>query len=119
MMVAVSAKDGKALDAFPIGPGADGGGLNSKTQEAYGSNGGDGTLTIVKALGPTRFELMQSVKTMQRAKTMTVDEKTGHALLIAAEYGPPPAQPPADAQKEGGRGGPMLPDSFSIIEVGR
>lgn len=121
MMVAVSAKDGKVLDAFPIGPGTDGGGFNSKTQEAYSSNGGDGTLTIVKALGPAKFELMQNVKTMQRAKTMTVDEKTDRILLIAAEYGPRPAQAPADAQKKGGRGrgGPMLPDSFSIIEVGK
>ncbi len=59
---------------------------------------------------------------MARAKTMTIDEKTGHILLIAAEYGPPPA-PKADAPATPGRGGrgrggPMLPDSFSIIMVG-
>lgn len=129
MMVAVSAKDGKVLDAFPIGSGTDGGGFNPNTQEAFSSNGGDGTLTIVKVTGPTSFAVEQNVKTMPRAKTMTVDQKTGHILLIAAEYGPAPA-PPADApagdQKKGGRGGrgrggraPMIADSFSIIMVGK
>jgi DNA-binding beta-propeller fold protein YncE len=123
MMAAVSAKDGKVLDAFPIGAGTDGGGFNPKTAEAYSSNGGDGTLTIVKVKGPTSFAVLQNVKTMPRAKTMTVDEKTGHIILIAAEYGPPPAPaaPPADgAAKKGGRGprAPMIPDSFSLILVG-
>jgi DNA-binding beta-propeller fold protein YncE len=94
MMVAVNAKDGKILDAFPIGPGADGGGFNPKTSEAYSSNGGDGTLTVVKSDGPASFSLLQNVKTMPRAKTMTVGEKTGRIFLIAAEYGPPPAPQP-------------------------
>jgi DNA-binding beta-propeller fold protein YncE len=124
MMVAVNAKDGKVLDAFPIGPGTDGGGFNPKTSEAYSSNGGDGTLTIVKSNGPTSFSPLQNVKTMPRAKTMTVDEKTGHILLIAAEYGPPPAPPadaPAGGAKKAGRSGraPMIADSFSIIMVGK
>jgi hypothetical protein len=52
-----------------------------------------------------------------------LDSKTDHILLIAAEFGPPPA-PPADAPKDGSkkRGRvrpPMLPDSFSILVVGK
>ena len=52
---------------------------------------------------------------MTRAKTLTLDSKTNHILLIGAEYGPPP--PGAGA----GRGvrGPMVPDSFSILVVGK
>ncbi len=123
MMVAVSATDGKVLDAFPIGGGTDGGGFNPNTSEAFSSNGGDGTLTVVKSKGPNSFELVQNVKTMVRAKTMTVDTKTDHVLLIAAEYGPPPAPPaaPAAGQAKGGRGGraPAIPGSFSIIVVGK
>jgi DNA-binding beta-propeller fold protein YncE len=122
MMVVVNAKDGKVVDALPIGPGTDGGGFNPNTMEAYSSNGGDGTLTIVKVKGPDSFSA-ENVKTMPRAKTMTIDTKTNHVLLIAAEYGPPPAPPadaPAGGQKKGGRGprAPMIPDSFSVIEVG-
>jgi len=89
--------------------------------EAYSSNGGDGTLSIVKEKNPTTFELEQNLTTMPRAKTMTIDSKTNHVILITAEYGPPPAPNPADATKKGGgrgRGGPMLPDSFSLIMVG-
>jgi hypothetical protein len=57
----------------------------------------------------------QNVETQRSAKTMTIDSKTGHVLLIAAEFTPPPAPPP------GGRAGrgQMVPDSFSIIVVGK
>jgi hypothetical protein len=65
----------------------------------------------------------QNLKTMTRAKTLTLDSKTDHILLIAAEFGPPPAPPadaPKDASKKGGRvRPPMLPDSFSILVVGK
>jgi DNA-binding beta-propeller fold protein YncE len=124
VMAMVNSETGKIITTLPIGPGTDGGGFNPKTMEAFSSNGGDGTLTVIKENSPTSFVVEQNVKTMPRAKTLTVDTKTNHVLLIAAEYGPPPA-PPADAPKDaapkkGGRGGraPMLPDSFSIIVVG-
>jgi hypothetical protein len=85
--------------------------------EAFSSQG-DGTLTIVKENSPTNFTVEQTVTTMVSAKTMTLDTKTDHVLLIAAEYGPP-AAPPADGR--GGRGGrgAMVPDSFSILVVGK
>ena len=98
--------------------------FNPKSMEAFSSNG-DGTLTVIKENSPTSFVVEQNLKTMPRAKTLTLDNKTNHILLITAEYGAPPA-PPADAlkdapQKGGGRGGraPMLPDSFSILLVGK
>ena len=55
-------------------------------------------------------------ETVTRAKTLTLDTKTNHILLIAAQYGPPPSPPPA-----GGRAGrgQMVPDSFSILVVGK
>ena len=91
----------------------------------HSSSNGDGTLIVIKENSPTSFVVEQDLKTMPRAKTLTLDSKTDHILLIAAEYGPPPA-PPADAPKDapkqgGGRGGraPMLPDSFSILVVGK
>ena len=105
----------------PIGTGTDGATFNPKTMEAFSSNG-DGTLTVIKENSPTSFVVEQNVKTMARAKTLTLDSKTDHILLIAAEYGPPPA-PPADAPKDApkGRGGraPMLPDSLTILVVGK
>jgi hypothetical protein len=65
----------------------------------------------------------QNLKTMTRAKTLSLDAKTGRILLIAAEYAPPPSPPPApDPTKKGGgrgRGRPMVPDSFTVLVVGR
>jgi hypothetical protein len=103
--------------------------------EAFSSQG-DGTLTIIKENSPTSFAVEQTVTTPRGAKTLTLDTKTGHILLITAEYGPAPAPaaapaaPPAGAAPAAGgpggprpggyRGrGPIVPGSFSIIVVGK
>ena len=71
---------------------------------------------VVKENSPISFEVAQNVQTQRSAKTLTLDSKTNHILLIAAEYTPPPSPPPA-----GGRGGrgQMVPDSFAILVVGK
>jgi DNA-binding beta-propeller fold protein YncE len=118
-MTILNSETGKILDALPIGQGTDGAAFNPATMEAFSSNR-DGTLTVIKENSPTSFSVEQNVKTMVGAKTLTLDTKTNRILLIAAEYGPPPAAS-ADAASKGGRGrrAPMLPDSFSIIVVGK
>ena len=114
-MVMLSATGGKVITTLPLGVGTDGAGFNPKTREAFSSQG-DGTLTIVKENGPASFEVLQTVQTMRTAKTMTMDTKTGHILLIAAEYGAP--TPPAQPGGRPGRG-PLVADSFSILVVGK
>jgi DNA-binding beta-propeller fold protein YncE len=113
-MVILGADDGKVITTLPIGQGTDGAVFNPQTMEAFSSQG-DGTLTVVKESSPTSFAVEQTLQTMRGGKTLTLDSKTGHILIIAAEYGPPT---PA---KEGGRGGrgAMLPDSFTILMVGK
>jgi len=117
VMVMMDSNTGKVLADLPIGAGCDGAGFNAKTHECFSSQG-DGTLTIIKETSPTTFVVEQTVKTMPGAKTMTIDEKTGKVYLIAAEYGAPPA---GSATGQGGRPrrGPLVPGSFSIIEVGK
>ena len=114
-MVVLSAVDGKILATLPIGSGTDGAGFNPSTMEAFSSQG-DGTLTIVKENSPTSFAVEQTVQTMTAAKTSTLDSKTNRILLIGAEFGTStaPAQP-------GGRPvrGALVPDSFSILVVGK
>jgi hypothetical protein len=124
-MVILSASDGHIIADLPIGQGCDGATFNPKTMEAFSSQG-DGTLTVIKENSPASFEVEQTVKTPVGAKTLTLDTKTGHILLITAEYGPPPtpsAAAPAAGQRpegfRGGRRGPMIPGSFSIIVVGK
>jgi hypothetical protein len=139
-MVILSATDGKILADLPIGVGCDGATFNPATNEAFSSQG-DGTLTVIKENSPTSFAVEQTVKTPVRAKTITLDTKTGHLLLITAEYGPVPAPPaaapatptpgssapptaggPAGSGRPGGFRGPrapMIPGSFQIVVVGK
>jgi hypothetical protein len=95
-MVIVNAASGKVITTLPIGQGCDGATFNPATMEAFSSQG-DGTLTVIKENSPTDFVVEQSVKTPVRAKTITLDTKTGHLLLITAEYGPAPAPPAPEA----------------------
>jgi DNA-binding beta-propeller fold protein YncE len=114
-MVMLDSDEGKIITTLPIGNGTDGATFNPNTMEAFSSQR-DGTLTVIKENSPTSFVVEQNVETMPSAKTLTLDSKTNHILLIAAQFGPPPAPPPA-----GGRfaRGPMVPDSFSILVVGK
>jgi DNA-binding beta-propeller fold protein YncE len=120
VMVILNADDGKIITTLPLAGSSDGAVFNPATGEAFSSSGqGDGTLTIVKEESPTSFVVEQNLKTMSGAKTLTLDSKTNHVLLIGAEYvaAPPPATPPP----AGGRGPArtMVPDSFSIVVVGK
>jgi DNA-binding beta-propeller fold protein YncE len=116
-MVVVNAENGSVITTLPIGAASDGALFNPSTMEAFSSNS-DGTLTIVKENSPTSFAVEQNLTTMPSAKTSTLDTKTNHVLLIAAEFQPPPA---GSAPLGNGRiaRGPMVPGSFSILVVGK
>jgi hypothetical protein len=113
-MVILNAADGKVLTTLPIGMGTDGAVFNPATMEAFSSNG-DGTVTVVKESGPGMFAVEQNVTTLPRAKTVTLDAKTGNLYLITAEFGPAPAA------AAGGRParGAMVPGTFEILVVGK
>jgi YVTN family beta-propeller protein len=114
-MVILSADDGKIITTLPIGMNSDGARFNPATMEAFSSNV-DGTLTVIKENSPTSFVVEQTVQTMPGARTSTLDAKTGRIFLIAAEFGPP--TPPAQPGGRAGRGA-IVPDSFSILVVGK
>jgi YVTN family beta-propeller protein len=113
-MVILSAADGKILETLPIGGGTDGAVFNPATMEAFSSQG-DGTLTIVKENSTTSFVVEQTLTTMPRAKTLTLDTKTNKLYLITAEFGPAPAAEPGQRPARP----PMVPDTFSILVVGK
>ncbi len=117
--VVLNAGDGKILGTLPTGTGVDGAAFNPGTSEAFSSQG-DGTLTVIKENSPTNFEVQQNVKTMPGAKTCALDAKTNRIFLITAEYAPPSARASTQATTGRHRGrGTMLPDSFTILEVGK
>jgi hypothetical protein len=120
-MVILNAADGKILSTLPIGQGTDGAVFNPNTMEAFSSQG-DGTLTVIKENSPTDFVVEQTVQTMVGAKTLTLDTKTNQIYVMSVEYMPPDPNAPAPAPGRGGRGGGRgtpIPDSFTIVVVGK
>jgi len=122
-MVIMDAETGNILSSLPIGTGVDATSFNPNTKEVFSSQG-DGTVTVIKELSPTNFVVEQTVQTLTGARTMTLDTKNNNAFVVTAEYGPPPPAPPAAnppaATPGRGRGsrGPMVPGSFTILEIG-
>jgi hypothetical protein len=114
-MLVMNADNGNVIATLPLSGASDGTLFNPKTMEAFSSQA-DGTLTIVKENSPTEFVVEQNLKTMFGARTSALDTKTGHVILISAEFGPPP---PAQEGKKGPGRGPILAGTFSILMVGK
>jgi len=114
-MVILSATDGKIITKLPLAGPSDGAVFNPQTMEAFSSHS-NGTLTVVKEKSPTSFEVIENLQTMNGARTLTLDTKTGHLFVMSVERGPAPP-PPAG----GGRGGPapVIPGSFTILMIGK
>jgi DNA-binding beta-propeller fold protein YncE len=115
MMVILSATNGKILTSLPLAGGSDGAVFNPSTMEAFSTHG-NGTLTVIKEKSPTSFEVEQNLETMNGARTVTFDSKTGHLFTMSQERGPTPAPPPGGGR--GGQGTPV-PGSFTILMIGR
>jgi DNA-binding beta-propeller fold protein YncE len=115
VMVILNAKDGKIITTLPLAGASDGAVFNPQTMEAFSSHG-NGTLTVVKEKSPTSFEVEQNLETMNGARTLTMDPRTGNIYVMSVERGPAPP-PPAG----GGRGGqaPAIPGSFTILMIGK
>jgi hypothetical protein len=125
VMVVLSATDGKILARIPLPGGSDGAEFNPKTQEAFATLG-NGFLAVIKENSPTSFTTEQIVSTMNGARTIALDEATGHLYTMAQEYEPMPPQPAGAAAEQGrGRGGRgyfrrrAVPGSFTILEIGK
>jgi DNA-binding beta-propeller fold protein YncE len=85
LMVILDALTGKVITSLPIGNGSDGAAFDPELKRAYSSNG-EGTLTVVQEISPDKFTVLENVPTQQGARTLTVDKKTHHIFLSAAEY---------------------------------
>jgi len=127
----MDADSGKIIAKFPIGRGCDGCAFDPDRGLAFSSNGGDGTLTVVKEESPDQFSVIATIPTQRSARTMALDPTTHRIYLSAATAGPAPdgkaatKSAPADkgttkpgpAGKGGGRRGNMVPGSFVVVVV--
>jgi DNA-binding beta-propeller fold protein YncE len=99
---------GKVISDLPIGAGVDA--TKFDRGKAFASCR-DGSLAVASETSPGKFEIVQSVKTPQGARTMGVDPTTHRIYLPTAEYEEP---------KPGATGRPaMKPGTFMIVVVAR
>jgi hypothetical protein len=77
---------------------------------------GNGHLAVVKETSPTTFEMEQDLETMNGARTIALDTKTGHVFTMAQKYEPAPVESPSGDRR---RRPPAVPGSFTILMIGK
>jgi DNA-binding beta-propeller fold protein YncE len=109
-LIVSDADSGKIVQSLEIGPGPDGCIFDPARKLIFSSNGGDGTLTVIREKAPGRYEVAANIKTQVSAKTIAMDPTTHRLYLSAATRTAVPA-------KKGERPA-YEPGSFVILVVG-
>ena len=83
----VDAATGKVITTLPIGAGVDAVIYDEARKLIFVSNG-DATTTIIKQESADKYEVIQTLATQTRAKTMAFDKKTNKIYLSAPQFEP-------------------------------
>jgi DNA-binding beta-propeller fold protein YncE len=86
VMAVVDADSGKVITTLPIGDHVDATAFDTETKLIFNSNG-EGTITVIHEDSPDKYSIVETVKTLPRAKTMALDQKTHRLFLSTAENG--------------------------------
>ncbi len=111
MMAILNGWTGEVITTEPIGPGVDANRYDPATHLAFSTNGGNGTLTVVREVTPDKFVELENVPTMRGARTMCVDLKTHRIFTVTAKFGPRPPRKPG----EHFRFPRIIPGTFTLI----
>jgi DNA-binding beta-propeller fold protein YncE len=111
MMAILNADTGKVITTVPIGPGVDANRYDPGTHLAFSTNGGNGTLTVVREMTPNRFTLVQNASTERGARTMGLDLKTHRILTVTAKFGPMPPRVPGQRFRRPN----IVPGTFTLL----
>jgi DNA-binding beta-propeller fold protein YncE len=115
VMVVSDFENGKIVTTVPIGDGPDAVRYDPGTGLVFASNGGDGTLTVVRQEAADEYSVIGTVPTARGARTMELDLQTHHVFVVTAEYGPAPA-PTAEQPRPRPA---IVPGSFMVLEFGK
>jgi len=86
VMAVLDADSGKVITTLPIGDHVDATAFDPETKLIFNSNG-EGTITVIHQDNPDKYSIVETVKTVPRAKTMALDPKTHRLFLSTAENG--------------------------------
>jgi DNA-binding beta-propeller fold protein YncE len=104
-LIVMSTETGKVIADLPIGAGVDA--IKLDGGQAFASCG-DGTLAVAAETAPGKWEIVQTVKTPEGARTMGIDASTHHIYMPTAEF------------TTGANGRPSAkPGTFMIVVVSR
>jgi DNA-binding beta-propeller fold protein YncE len=113
-LVVIDADSGKVTQTVEIGPGPDGCVFDATKKLVFSSNGGDGTVSVIREASPGKFEVARTIKTQVSAKTIALDPRTHRLYLSAAT--PDTAAVSKPATKGSRRR--YVPGSFVVVVVG-
>jgi hypothetical protein len=85
-MAVMNADSGGVVTTLPIGDHVDATAFDPETKLIFNSNG-EGTITVVHQDTPDKYSLVETVKTLPKAKTMALDPKTHNLFLSTSENG--------------------------------
>jgi DNA-binding beta-propeller fold protein YncE len=114
MMAVVDADNGKVLATPAIGDGVDATAFDESTGLAFASCR-EGVLTVVREDSPSKFSVVENVKTQEGARTLALDEKTHQVFVVTAKFGPAPAATPEQPHPRP----TILPDTFVVLVLGK
>jgi DNA-binding beta-propeller fold protein YncE len=86
LMAVVDADSGKVITTVPIGEHVDATTFDSDFRLIFNSNG-EGTITVVHEDAPDKYSVVETVKTVPRARTIALDPKTHQLFLPTVENG--------------------------------
>jgi DNA-binding beta-propeller fold protein YncE len=109
MVVVMNADTGKVVATIPTGNGTDAAGFDPGAQLAFAS-AGEGILTVIHEDTPDKYSVVRQVPTRYLARTLAVDQKTHHVFQVTVKRLPGGI---------GGGAGPVVPGSFTVLEVGQ
>ena len=113
IMAVVDADTGKVITTVPTGEGTDAAAFDPGIKLAFSSNGGDGTLTIIRQESADKYAVLQNVQTRRGARTMALDLKTHTVYLSDAEFGERPAATAANPRPRP----KIVPGTFKLLVV--
>ena len=88
LMVMMDSTNGKVVYSVPVGDGVDATSFDPQTKLAFTSNGGAGTVTVAHEDSPALLKVVQTIKTVRGARTMTLDPATHTIYVAATDYEP-------------------------------
>jgi YVTN family beta-propeller protein len=86
LMAVMNADTGQVITTLPIGDHVDATAFDTDNGLILNSNG-EGTITVIHEDSADKYSVVQTVKTLPRAKTMALDAKTHQLFLSTVESG--------------------------------